>query len=210
MRARLSAVVALAALVLLSGGPGGARADLNLFGVYYDNVARAARAERCRPGAGLLVASGSNPNQTDEEQRTGLHIAAMNGNLSDHRDPDQGQRQARCHATSSATRRCTYAADRNQAEAAQAAARCRRPGRRREQERDDAADDGGEPRQYRSRQRSARQGRQCRARPISPGATPPAGRPKATARRWSKPSSGRKPRNGREGRRLIVFRKRRR
>jgi ankyrin repeat protein len=57
-----------------------AHADIGIFGGYWENVARAASqndAARVRS----LVANDGNPNQTDEEGRTGLHYAAMNGNL---------------------------------------------------------------------------------------------------------------------------------
>ena len=60
---------------------GDARADFNPFNVYYDNIARAATdndANKVRS----LVTSGNNPNETDEETRAGLHIAAIRGNLS--------------------------------------------------------------------------------------------------------------------------------
>jgi len=59
-----------------------ARADINLFGSYHDNVARAAAqndAFKVRQLVGR--GSGSNPNQVDENGRTGLQIAAINGNL---------------------------------------------------------------------------------------------------------------------------------
>jgi len=74
--------LAVAALALLLGN-GSARADFNLnpFNTYYDNIARAA-AENDINKVRELVTSGTNPNQTDEETHTGLHIAAMKGNLS--------------------------------------------------------------------------------------------------------------------------------
>ena len=80
MTGRIAFLFAIAALVLLFGG-GSGKADFNPFNVYYDNVARAATdndANKVR----LLVTSGNNPNETDEETRTGLHIAAIRGNLS--------------------------------------------------------------------------------------------------------------------------------
>ena len=82
MTARPALLLAIAALVLLLGA-GEAQADFNLnpFNTYYDNIARAA-AEDDINKVRELVTSGTNPNQTDEETRTGLHIAAMKGNLS--------------------------------------------------------------------------------------------------------------------------------
>lgn len=79
MKTRLSAVLLLAAF----GTPGlvsAAHADVSIFGGYWENVARAASqndAARVRS----LVANDGNPNQTDSEARTGLHYAAMNGNI---------------------------------------------------------------------------------------------------------------------------------
>src|SRR5205085_12374610 len=80
MTGRTAFLFAIAALVLLFGG-GSGKADFNPFNVYYENVARAATdndANKVR----LLVTSGNNPNETDEETRTGLHIASIRGNLS--------------------------------------------------------------------------------------------------------------------------------
>lgn len=79
MKRRLATVLGLAMSVIAVGG-GNVRADLNIFGDYYSNVARAARqndAEAVRH----LLAGGGNPNQVDEESRTGLIYAAMSGNL---------------------------------------------------------------------------------------------------------------------------------
>jgi ankyrin repeat protein len=55
-------------------------AQITPFGAYWENVARATRQN----DAALvrsLVANGGNPNQTDDDGRTGLHYAAMSGNL---------------------------------------------------------------------------------------------------------------------------------
>jgi ankyrin repeat protein len=73
-----SMIVGLALLL----GAGRSHADLNLnpFNAYYDNIARAA-AENDVNKVRQLVTSGNNPNETNEESRTGLHIAAINGNL---------------------------------------------------------------------------------------------------------------------------------
>jgi uncharacterized protein len=83
MTARLGAVFGLAALVLFA--PIGGRADisssLNPFGAYYNNIARAAAANDVGRVRSLLT-SGNNANQVEEEsQRTGLHNAAITGNL---------------------------------------------------------------------------------------------------------------------------------
>ncbi len=73
---RLLAAVALASL--LWGPP--ARADIALFGTYWDNIARAA-AQNDADQVRQLLGKDHSPNQEDENGRTGLHIAAMNGNL---------------------------------------------------------------------------------------------------------------------------------
>ena len=79
MKTRLTAVLLAAAL----GTPvlgSAARADVNIFGGYWENLARAASQNDAAKVRSLLANDG-NPNQTDEEARTGLHYAAMNGNL---------------------------------------------------------------------------------------------------------------------------------
>jgi ankyrin repeat protein len=79
MKTRLTAVLLVAAL----GSPvlgSAAYADVNLFGGYWENVARAASQNDAAKVRSLLANDG-NPNQTDEEARTGMHYAAMNGNL---------------------------------------------------------------------------------------------------------------------------------
>ena len=79
MNASLTRIVLAAAIAILASSV--ADAQLSLFGSYWENVARAARQDdtaRVRE----LVANDVNPNQVDEEGRTGLHYAAMNGNLS--------------------------------------------------------------------------------------------------------------------------------
>jgi ankyrin repeat protein len=73
----LSCIAAVGVLL----GAGHARADFNPFNVYYDNIARAA-AENDANKVRQLVTSGNSPNETDEETRTGLHVAALKGNLS--------------------------------------------------------------------------------------------------------------------------------
>lgn len=74
------AVLGLAALAVALGGPV-ARADINLFGDYYENVARAAAQNDADLVRQLVGGGNGNPNQVDEQSRTALHYAAMNGNL---------------------------------------------------------------------------------------------------------------------------------
>jgi ankyrin repeat protein len=79
MNRRQLLISALAALTAIACSEG-SYADVSLFGNYWENVARAAQdndAARVRQ----LVANDANPNQTDSESRTGMHYAAMNGNL---------------------------------------------------------------------------------------------------------------------------------
>ena len=83
MTARLGAVFRLAALVLLL--PLGARADvstgLNPFSAYYNNIARAAAANDVTRVRALLTGGNSANETQDDTQRTGLHNAALNGNI---------------------------------------------------------------------------------------------------------------------------------
>jgi ankyrin repeat protein len=79
MNTRRTALLALAALAAVMGSPC-SRADINLFGDYWENVARAA-AQNDAARVRSLLGSGGNPNQADEQFRTALHYAAMNGNL---------------------------------------------------------------------------------------------------------------------------------
>jgi len=80
MTGRIGFLLGIAGLALLLSA-GRTRAEFNLFNSYYDNIARAA-AENDTAKVRQLVTSGSNPNETNEESRTGLHVAAINGNLS--------------------------------------------------------------------------------------------------------------------------------
>ena len=56
------------------------RADLDIFGGYYDNIPRAV-AQGDAATVQALLAKGINPQQLDEHNRTGLHVAALTGNL---------------------------------------------------------------------------------------------------------------------------------
>ena len=78
LNARLAAMLGIAALAALSAGT--VRAQINPFGSYNENVARAAK-QNDSGTVRLLVGKGANPNQSDEESRSGLHYAAMSGNL---------------------------------------------------------------------------------------------------------------------------------
>jgi uncharacterized protein len=80
MTGRIGFLLGIAGLALLLS-TSRTCAEFNLFNSYYDNIARAA-AENDAAKVRQLVTSGSNPNETNEESRTGLHIAAINGNLS--------------------------------------------------------------------------------------------------------------------------------
>ena len=79
MKLRPIALFALIAIAAVIGPPRG-QADINLFGEYWENLARAA-AQNDAARVRLLVESGTNPNQADDQSRTALHYAAMNGNL---------------------------------------------------------------------------------------------------------------------------------
>src|SRR5262245_34783902 len=78
LNACLAAMLGIAAVTALSASP--ARAQFNPFGDYHENVARAAK-QNDSGTVRLLVGKGVNPNQSDEESRSGLHYAAMSGNL---------------------------------------------------------------------------------------------------------------------------------
>jgi ankyrin repeat protein len=69
----------LAGVVSLLLAPGAARAELALFGSYYDNVARAAASNDAMKVRQLL--GEHSPNQEDGEGHTGLQIVAATGNL---------------------------------------------------------------------------------------------------------------------------------
>jgi ankyrin repeat protein len=71
---------AVLVLLVLLGAAGSARAELSLFGSYWDNVARAT-AHNDAFKVRQLVGAGNNPNEVDDDGRTGLQIAAINGNM---------------------------------------------------------------------------------------------------------------------------------
>ena len=77
IRSALRAACAALALLLSAAS---ARADIALFAPYWDNVARMAAANDAA-AVRKLVGSGHNANEEDDQGRTGLTIAAMNGNL---------------------------------------------------------------------------------------------------------------------------------
>jgi ankyrin repeat protein len=69
----------LAALIALALAAPARALDLNPFSSYYQSVARLAAANDAI-GVQNLIANGASPNDTDDAGRTGLHIAATNGN----------------------------------------------------------------------------------------------------------------------------------
>ena len=83
MNARLSALLGAAAFataIVGSSAPLAQGFQVNPFSQYYENVARAAKQNE----AGLvrsIIANGGYPDQADEMGRTGMHYAAINGNL---------------------------------------------------------------------------------------------------------------------------------
>jgi len=82
MSTRRTAILGLAATALAIGGSA-ARAQLNFnpFSAYYQNVARAAAQNDAEAVRQLVGGGDGNPNQVDDQGYTGLHYAAMNGNL---------------------------------------------------------------------------------------------------------------------------------
>jgi len=78
--ARLPALLFWGAVVVFLGSAAGARADLSLFSPYFDNVARAV-AHSDAAQVLQMVGNGGNPNDVDDNGRTGLQLAAINGNL---------------------------------------------------------------------------------------------------------------------------------
>jgi uncharacterized protein len=82
MSMRWPAILGLATIALVIFGSA-ARAQLNInpFSAFYDNVARAAAQNDAETVRRLVGGGDGNPNQTDDQSRTALHYAAMNGNL---------------------------------------------------------------------------------------------------------------------------------
>jgi len=80
MSMRRTAIAGLAALAFAFAGST-ARADIALFSSYFNNVARAAAQNDAQAVRQLVGGGDGNPNQVDEQSRTGLHYAAINGNL---------------------------------------------------------------------------------------------------------------------------------
>ena len=82
MNARLAAFLGAAAVAAVIVGSPALRAQLqiNPFAQFYENVARAAKQNDAGQVRSLIADDG-NPNQTDEEGRTAMHYAAINGNL---------------------------------------------------------------------------------------------------------------------------------
>ena len=79
MNTRFVSTFAFAVLFIIAGS-WVADAQINPFSGFSDNIARAARQDDVAQ-VRSLVANDGNPNQTDEELRTGMHYAAMDGNL---------------------------------------------------------------------------------------------------------------------------------
>ena len=80
MSTRRTAIAGLAAFALVFAGSA-AHADIALFSSYFNNVARAAAQNDAEAVRQLVGGGDGNPNQVDEQSRTGLHYAAINGNL---------------------------------------------------------------------------------------------------------------------------------
>jgi uncharacterized protein len=79
---RWPAIAVLAAVALITFvAPARAQLNLNPFGAYYDNVARAAAQNDADKVRELVGGGDGNPNQTDDSSRTAMHYAAINGNL---------------------------------------------------------------------------------------------------------------------------------
>ncbi len=82
MSVRRQAILGLAAIALVIFDSA-ARSQLNFnpFSAYYDNVARAAAQNDAEAVRRIVGGGDGNPNQSDDQSRTAMHYAAMNGNL---------------------------------------------------------------------------------------------------------------------------------
>ncbi|MGC2523437.1 MAG: ankyrin repeat domain-containing protein [Stellaceae bacterium] len=82
MKMRRTMILGLAAIAVAVGAAGAhAQLNLNPFAAYYDNVARAAAQNDAEAVRKLVGGGAGNPNQVDDQSRTAMHIAAINGNL---------------------------------------------------------------------------------------------------------------------------------
>jgi uncharacterized protein len=81
MSTRRTALLGLAVLTATIGAASSAPAAIALFSDYFDNVARAAAQNDAEAVRQIVGGGEGNPDQTDDQSRTGLHYAAMNGNL---------------------------------------------------------------------------------------------------------------------------------
>lgn len=82
MSMRRAAIFGLAAVALVvCGSASRAQLNLNPFSAYYDNVARAAAQNDAEKVRELVGGGSGNPNQVDDQARTAMHYAALNGNL---------------------------------------------------------------------------------------------------------------------------------
>jgi uncharacterized protein len=79
MNTRATLAFALAAIVAVAASAT-PHAQINPFGGYYDNIARAA-SQNDAAQVRAIIANDGYPDETDNESRTAMHYAAMNGNL---------------------------------------------------------------------------------------------------------------------------------
>lgn len=77
---KLHLLLGAASIAGMLGCGGAARADFNPFGSYWDNIARAA-ANNDAYAVQQKIAADGNPNEVDDNGRSALQIAAINGNL---------------------------------------------------------------------------------------------------------------------------------
>ena len=149
------------ALIMLFALVPGARADWDMFSTYFNNVARAAAANDAGAVTRLVVGGGYKADNLDESGRTGLQIAATNGNLQIAAILIKAGANVNLKdriGNTAFARRDRAQPDRN----GRSADRCRRRSQQREQERDDAADDGGPRGQHGTRQKLIEKGANAR------------------------------------------------